>query len=71
MAKNLPCNPGDVGSIPGQGTKILPASGKLSLCALQLPSLPATTGESMGFDERPHMTERRSCVLQLRPKAVK
>ena len=51
MAKNLPCDPGDVGSIPGQGTKILPASGKPSLCALQLLSLSATTGESMGCNE--------------------
>ena len=33
MVKNLPCNAGDVGSIPGQGTKILHAVElKLSPC---------------------------------------
>ena len=26
MVKNLPCNEGDMGSIPGQGTKIPPAA---------------------------------------------
>ena len=30
MAKNLPYNAGDGGSIPGQGTKIPHATGKLS-----------------------------------------
>ena len=29
--KNLPSNAGDVGSIPGGGTKILPSTGQLSL----------------------------------------
>ena len=33
MVKNLPYDAGDVGSIPGQGTKILHAAGQLSLCA--------------------------------------
>ena len=32
VVKNLPCNAGDVGSIPGQETKIRHASEKLSLC---------------------------------------
>ena len=31
MAKNLPANAGEVGSIPGQGTKILHAKEQLSL----------------------------------------
>ena len=30
MVKNLPSNGGDVGSIPGQGTKIPHATGQLS-----------------------------------------
>ena len=33
VVKNLPCNAGDTGSIPGQGTKIPHALGKLSLHA--------------------------------------
>ena len=32
VVKNLPCNAGDVGSIPGQGTKIPPAAEQLSPC---------------------------------------
>ena len=30
MVKNPPCNAGDVGSIPGQGTKVPHARGRLS-----------------------------------------
>ena len=33
MVKNLPSNAGDVGSIPGRGTKIPHAVGQLSPCA--------------------------------------
>ena len=32
MVKNLPSNVGDMGLIPGQGTKIPHALGQLSLC---------------------------------------
>ena len=32
VVKNLPCNAGDVGLIPGLGTKIQHAAGQLSLC---------------------------------------
>ena len=35
MVKTLPCNAGDVGLIPGQGTKIPCAAGQLSPCALE------------------------------------
>ena len=35
MVKNLPSNAGDVGLIPGRGTKIPHAMGQLSLCALE------------------------------------
>ena len=31
--KKVPCNAGDMGSIPGQGTKIPYAMGQLSPCA--------------------------------------
>ena len=33
VVKNLPSNAGDMGSIPGQGTKIPHAAGQLSPCA--------------------------------------
>ena len=33
MAKNLPVNIGDMGLIPGWGTKIPHATGQLNLCA--------------------------------------
>ena len=33
VVKNPPSNAGDVGLIPGQGTKIPHAAGQLSLCA--------------------------------------
>ena len=33
VVKNLPCKAGDVGSIPGWGTKIPHALEQLSLCA--------------------------------------
>ena len=33
MAKNLPLNIGDMGLIPGWGTKIPHATGQLNLCA--------------------------------------
>ena len=36
VVKNLPSNAGDVGSIPGQGTKIPHASGQLNPGALEL-----------------------------------
>ena len=33
VVKNLPCNAGDLGSIPGRETKILHAKEQLSFCA--------------------------------------
>ena len=47
MVKNLPCNAGDVGSIPGKETKTPHASEKLSLCA--------TTREPTCCNSRAHM----------------
>ena len=58
MVKSLPCNAGDVGSIPGWGTKIPHAAEQLSPCATttelvlsgahvpQLESVHATTTEA-------------------------
>ena len=46
VVKNLPCNAGKVGSIPGQETKITHAVEQLSPCA-QLLSLQATIRESV------------------------
>ena len=34
MAKNLPANAGDMGSIPGLGTKIPHVAGQLNPCAI-------------------------------------
>ena len=55
VAKNLPCNAGDVGSIPGPGTKIPHAREQLSpttesRLSRNLPD--TTTGESMHRNER-------------------
>ena len=36
--KNPPCNAGDTGSVPGQGTKIPYAAGQLSLCTATVES---------------------------------
>ena len=33
VVKNLPYKAGEEGSNPGQGTKLLPATGQLNLCA--------------------------------------
>ena len=56
LVKNLPCNTGDMGSIPGQGTRVPHAVEQLS------PS--TTTRESKCCNER-------SCMWQLRPEAAK
>ena len=47
---NLPCNAGDVGSIPGPGTKIPHATGKLSLCM--------TTTEPVCHNWRAHVPQQ-------------
>ena len=56
MAKNLPSNAGDAGSIPGRGTKIPHAAGQLSPRA--------TTTELMHCNGKSRM-------LQLRPDTAK
>ena len=49
VVKNLPCNVGDAGSIPGQGTKIPHATEQLNLLA--------TTRESVHPNKRSHTTQ--------------
>ena len=55
VVKNLPWNAGDIGSIPGQGTKIPHATKQLSLHT--------TTREPVCHNER-------SCLLQLRHSPI-
>ena len=62
VAKNLPSNAGDMGSIPGQGTKIPHATGQLS-------PRPTTT-ESTHRSKRSHMLQQRPLMPQLRLDAI-
>ena len=75
MVKNLLCNPGDAGVIPGQGNKTSHAMEKLSAtttepmhsgpCVPQLERpLAATTEDHVPQPEKVH-------VLQLRPNQIK
>ena len=56
MVKNPPSNAGDVGSIPGRGTRFPHAAGQLSPRA--------TTTELVRLN-------KRACAPQLRPNAAK
>ena len=76
VVKNLPCNARDVGSTPDEGTKIPHAVEQISLHATTteahtLWSPHTTTREPVGHSERSCMTQQRSCVSQLIPKAAK
>ena len=51
VVKNLPCNAGDKGSIPGWGNKIPQAMEQLNPCA--------TNRESIHCNERAHMLQQR------------
>ena len=70
VIKNLPCNAGDMGSIPGGGTKIPHAMGNEAwaqkLLSHILWSPWATARESVCYKERSHMTKWRSHMPQLR-----
>ena len=71
MVKNPSCSAGDVGIIPGQGTKIPHAMGHLSLCTLTaevcvLLNLHITTREPLRQNKRSCMMQQRSHVPQLR-----
>ena len=69
MVKNLPSNAGDVGSIPGQGTKIPYAAGQLSLRAtttelgcLTRARVPQTTEPMCSGTRTPQLEKRKpSC----------
>ena len=50
--KNLPCNAGDTGSIPGQGAKILRAAAS-GACAAQLESPSAAVEDPMRSSQDP------------------
>ena len=56
MVKNLPCNAGDMGSIPGRGTQIPHVMGQLSLHTSR---------------QNPCATVKRSHVAQPGPSAAK
>ena len=82
VVKNLPSNAGDVGSIPGLGTKIPHMAGQLSLgtksielCALQLQSPCTAIRKALMLPlEKPlHTTtrERTNLQLQQRPTTAK
>ena len=55
MVENPPFNAGDVGSVPGQGTKIPHAAGQLSLHV--------TTREPIGHNEDPVQQNKKSSLL--------
>ena len=63
VVENPPCNAGNAGLIPGQGTKIPHAMEQLSL--------PTTTRESVHHNKISHITQQGSLVLQLRPNTDK
>ena len=76
MVKNPPNNTGDMGSIPGLGTKILHAVEQLSLCATITEAREvwsrATQLEGIcSLQRKICMMPQRSYVLQLRLSAAK
>ena len=71
MVKNTPCDAGVMGSIPCQGTKISTCPGAAKPVCHKLLSPCPTTRESEHCNKGLHMRQWRSCMLQLRPQAVK
>ena len=69
MVKNLPCNAGDSGSIPGQGTQIPHVSEQLRLCTTTTEPM-CTAGESVRPPREIRTIQPRSRGLQLRPDAA-
>ena len=63
VVKNPPCNARDMGSIPGQRTKIPHAAEQLSLSA--------TTTEHVSHNYWVHVPQQRSHVPQPRPNSTK
>ena len=61
MTKNPPSNAGDMGSIPGWGTKIPHAMGQLSPCTTTTENLgPSTREKPEGCNERSHVLQQVS-----------
>ena len=69
VVKNSPSNAGVLGSIPGGGTKIPRVAGQIS--PRTATTEPVCSRARVPQLERSHAPERRSCMLQLRPKAAK
>ena len=67
MVKNPPANAEDIGSIPGQGTKIPNTLEELS----QHSATTELAHTSACCNEMLHITQQRSCVPQLLPDAAK
>ena len=57
--KNLPCNAGVVGLIPGWGSKIPHTTGQLSLCAMT--TEPMHSGACPWQQKIPHDTDPTGC----------
>ena len=66
MVKNLPCNAGGVGLVPGWGAETPRAWEHLSPRAAAAEAC-ATARESACHAERPRVMRQRSCMLQPRP----
>ena len=64
VVKSLPCNAGDTGLIPGQGTKIPHALGHLSPCQRRLKtlmkSLPAVADPAKS--KHKHLQKKERCM---------
>ena len=63
MVESLPCNSGDSGSIPGQGTRIPRAMGKQSLCA--------SATESMCPNLRSHVPHCKIPCAATKPQCIR
>ena len=74
VVKNLPCDAKDMGSIPGQGTKIPHATEQLSLCATTTePHILKfkANGEREMIYYRPHKHHRCLQIIYLSPEGKK
>ena len=68
MVKNTPANTRDMGSIPGQGAKILLAARKLSPCAVNTESPCATVKTQHSQKKKKKMLRSRNSNGQIRTK---
>ena len=66
MVKNLPCNVGNVGSIPGEGTKISHASGQLSPCMTHgRPCVPQLRPNNKHFKKKDLATRKWADIMTI------